>query len=161
MEIASTITLGVYHFIAIIGVAFGIGVWITNLVRNVKDNTEWREENKSLVARLAEIFGAPNKKYAGAKSPISLTADGTTLLKESGAEEYIEKNKESLLKQFESITEPYDIQKKAGEVMIEGLVKDKDIKDFVYRKGEKMIDVADVASIALRDIVLKHKGVDG
>ena len=159
MEIASTITLGVYHFIAIIGVAVGVGVWVTNLVRNVKDNTEWRKENKSLMARLAETFGSPNKKYAGAESPISLTTDGTTLLKESGAEEYIERNKENLLKKFKHVTEPYDIQKKAGDVMIEELVKDKNIKSFLYRNGEKMIDVADVASIALRDIVLEHKGI--
>ena len=119
-----------------------------------------RKENKSLMARLADIFGSPDKKYAGAKSPISLTADGTALLKESGAEEYIEKNKENLLKKFKDITEPYDIQKKAGEVMIEELVKNKDIKDFLYRKGGKMTDVADVASIALRDIVLKYKGMN-
>ena len=36
-----------------------------------------------------------------------------------------------------------------GDVMIEELVKDKNIKSFLYRNGEKMIDVADVATDCL------------
>ena len=40
------------------------------------------------------------------------------------------------------------------------LEHDKDIKDFVFRKGEFMEDVADVASIALRNVVFEHKGID-
>ena len=55
---------------------------------------------------------------------------------------------------------PYDIQKKAGELMGKELENDEGIQDFVFRKGEFMQDVADVASIALRDIVLEHKGIE-
>ena len=111
MEIASTITLGAYHFVAIIGVAVSDGVWVTNLVRNVKGNTEWRKENRCVDGTISgDIWFPFLDMYAGAESPISLTADGCTLLKESGAEEYIERNKENLLKKFKHVTEPYDIQ---------------------------------------------------
>ena len=71
-----------------------------------------------------------SEKYAHTSSPVSLTADGTTLLKESGADKYIEKHKESLLKKFKHVTLPYGIQQKAGEVMIEELVKDKEDQRF-------------------------------
>ena len=129
-------------------------VWFWKLAGNVKGNTE------RIGVLEAVMFIFHNEKYARTDSPVSLTVDGTTLLKESGAEGYIEKNKESLLKQFEDITEPYDIQKRAGEVMRGELERDKDIKDFVFRKGEFMEDVADVAGIALRNVVFEHKNID-
>ena len=44
--------------------------------------------------------------------------------------------------------------------MLEELETDDDIKDFVFRKGNLMSDVADVAGIALRDAVLEHKGIE-
>ena len=129
---------------------------------NVKINTEWRKENAGFMAILKVLtdrWGFHSEKYAHESSPISLTTAGTTLLKESGAEEYIERNKESLLKRFKDIAEPYDIQKKAEVVMVEECMKNKGIKSFVYRNGGKMVDVASVASIALRDIILKERNI--
>ena len=129
------------------------GAWFTKLAgRRVQDNTKRID--------VLTLWISHSEKYAHSSSPVSLTDDGVTLLKESGAAGYIEKNKESLLKQFKRITEPYDIQRKAGEVMFEELVHDKNIKDFVFRKGKNMLDVAGVAGIALRDAVLKEKGID-
>ena len=46
-------------------------------------------------------------------------------------------------------------------LLLKELSKDKDIKNYVFNNAEDTIkDVADVAGIALRDIVLKHKGID-
>ena len=121
------------------------------------------KEYKGFDGRISAIEGFLRMTKGGlirGSSPLNLTDKGTALLEESGAKEYIEKNKESLLKQFEDMTIPYDIQKKAGEVMSEELEKDEGVKEFVFRKGEFMKDVADVAGIALRDVVLEHKGIE-
>ena len=162
MEIATIMLLACAGF-AVVATLVKVVVWFTEMKVDVNTNKKWINENKGLIAQLGfmvEMWFSHNEKYGRTDSPVSLTVDGTTLLKESGAEEYIEKNKESLLKQFEDITEPYDIQKKATEVMIVKMGNDKDIKDFVFRKGENMRDVVYVASIALRNVVLEHKGID-
>ena len=106
--------------------------------------------------------GIPTEKphKIGFASPLKLLDGGVALYKESGAEEYVEKNKEDLLKHFEDIHEPYDIQQESVFLMLKELSKDKDIKNYVFNNAEDTIkDVADVAGIALRDIVLKHKGI--
>ena len=101
----------------------------------------------------------PNK--IGFASPLKLLEGGVSLYKESGAAEYVEKNKEGLLKHFKNIHEPYDIQQEAVWLLLKKLSKDKDIKNYVFNNAEDTIkDVADVAGIALRDIVLEHKGIE-
>ena len=148
----TTIIILIGAIVPTAAILMGAGALFTKLAGRVKDNTKRIDVLSLWISRI--------EKYAHTRSPVSLTDDGVTLLKESGAEGYIEKNKENLLKQFKRITEPYDIQRKAGEVMFEELVNDKNIKDFVFRKGKNMLDVAGVAGIALRDAVLKEKGID-
>ena len=107
--------------------------------------------------------GIPTEKShkIGFASPLKLLEGGVTLYKESGAAEYVEKNKEGLLKHFKNIHEPYDIQQEAVWLLLKGLSKDKGIKNYVFHNAEDtMKDVADVAGIALRDIVFEHKGID-
>ena len=114
---------------------------------------------KSIVDDVAVIkaaVGIPTERShkIGFASPLKLLEGGVALYKESGAAKYVEKNKEGLLKHFKNIHEPYDIQQEAVWLLLKGLSKDKDIKNYVFNNAEDTIkDVADVAGIALRDIV--------
>ena len=45
--------------------------------------------------------------------------------------------------------------------MLQELRKDRDVKNYVFNNAESTIkDVADVAGIALRDIVFEEKGIE-
>ena len=143
---------------------------VDRLEEVVEANTARLEANTARLeantARLEELSGlliaAPRQGgKIGFASPLVLLEKGVALYQESGAEAYVEKNREDLLKHFEDIHEPYDIQEKAVLLMLQELRKDKDVKNYVFHNAKETIkDVADVASIALRDIVLEHKGID-
>ena len=157
--IIETITLGavVGHFVAFI---YKWG-WVNKAVENLEKIADRHDKHGERIIALetrAEVWtgGDLNKR-----SPVALTEQGTEFLKKSGAEEYIERNKESLLKQFEGIDEPFDIQEKSLKVAGQELRKDKKIKAFLYQEGEKNMNrITDVTGIALRDVVLKHKGIE-
>ena len=131
---------------------------VDRLEEVVEANTARLEAN---TARLEELSGllipAPLGKEAKSVSQVHWYCwiKGVALYQESGAEAYVEKNREDLLKHIEDIHEPYDIQEKAVLLMLQELRKDKDVKNYVFHNAKASIkDVADVASIALRDIVL-------
>ena len=129
----------------------------------VEVNTVRLEANTARLKELSDVLTAAPRQGGkiGFASPLVLLEKGVALYQESGAEAYVEKNKEDLLKQFEDITEPYDIQEKAVLLMLQELRTDKDVKNYVFHNAEETIkDVADVAGIALRDIVFEHKGID-
>ena len=114
----------------------------------------------SVFAALESKVGTWNADNIESKSPASLTDKGRLLLKESGAEEFIKNNEKKLLKYFDGIDEPFDIQEKSLEVIEQELRSDKKIKSYLFQKGAKGIKgVAEVAGIALRDVVLKHKSI--
>ena len=129
----------------------------------VEANTVKLEANTARLKELSDVLTAPPRQGGkiGFASPLVLLEKGVALYQESGAEAYVEKNKEDLLKHFEDVTEPYDIQEKAVLLMLQELRKDRDVKNYVFHNAEETIkDVADVAGIALRDIVFEHKGID-
>lgn len=66
------------------------------------------------------------------------------------------------MKHFEGVSAPFDIQEKAILLMPQDLRKDEKVKNFVFCNGNEgnMKDIADVAGIALRDIVFEEKGIE-
>lgn len=95
------------------------------------------------------------------KSPISLTERGLGLLKNSGGEKFVDDNFDELLKKVDELkpTTAYDVQEDAKKV-IEGLREDErlnPIKEFLFKDGSSLDEVATVMGIYLRDKVLKHK----
>ena len=97
--------------------------------------------------------------YLKKESPLKVTDEGEAFLKRSGARGYIEKYRKNLLKDFSNIHEPFNIQEKAVEIMNNNLRGEEDVTKFVYENGEDMERLAKVAGVALRDIVLKEKGM--
>ena len=129
---------------------------VETLKKMVEKHAKYGERIAALEVR-AEVWNTENTE---SESPIKLTDKGSVLLKESGAEEFIEKNKESLLKHFEGVHEPFDIQTKALKVSEQELQKDRKVKEYLFQKGAKGVgEVAEVAGIALRDIVFKEKEI--
>ena len=137
METAGIITLNLTGAIAVLTVVVGVVAWDVKLAEKVNTIKEWIDKNDSLGIRLAVLEEREkyrNERYTHKNSPVSLTDEGAILLKESGAGDYIEKNKEGLLRQFENITAPYDIQERAGELMTEKLRNNDTVKDFAFVK---------------------------
>ena len=116
---------------------------------------------RSIEMLLSPTPSPAEQNTIGFKSPLTLLEEGVALYKESGAKEYIEKNREDLLKHFEHIDAPFDIQEEAMRLLFLKLREDEKVKDYVYRHPENSIKgVADVAGIALRDIVFEDKGIE-
>ena len=164
MEILYIILGGVVgNFVALLGFVFAFvhkWGWINKAVENLEVTVKEHSKFDGRISTIEGVLRATKGDFVIGRSPFSLTEKGVALLKESGADKYVERHQERLLKEFEDVVAPYDIQKKAWKMMLEELETDDDIKDFVFRKGNLMSDVADVAGIALRDAVLEHKGIE-
>ena len=137
----------------------GFVVWITKLGQKVEDLRKKSDNYDKLGERIAKLEGRM-EPYVKRKSPMSLTERGEKFLEVSGAKEYIQNNLENLISKFETIEAPLDIQEKAKQVMAEKLRENNDIKAYVFREGEDMDNLAVVAGIELRDLVIKHKGIE-
>ena len=96
--------------------------------------------------------------------PTVLTDQGIALLVKSGAKEYIDNNKEDLLKLFlkehKGVDHPYDIQQKAQDFMRAEMKGLDDVKDYAFRNSSHILDVVQVAGLYFRDIIMRHKGMD-
>lgn len=146
-------------FLHIAAFIFACGV-VYQKVKDIRDNIK---EYKKIGERISRIEGRVtmrNPDLYEKNSPISLTDKGVLLLKESGTEAHIQKNRESLLQHFKKINNPLDIQDNAEILMEQELKKDDRVKEYVFLNGESMKDVAGVAGIALRDIVFEEKGIE-
>lgn len=137
----------------------GFAVWIAKLGQRVKHIEAMCEKYGDHGERIARIEGKM-EPYVKRKSPLSLTKKGVALLEKSGAKQFIEHNRESLLEHFEKIDTPFDIQEEAERIMKEKLRENNDIKNYVFSTGEDMDNLATVAGIELRDLVIKHKGIE-
>ena len=130
--------------------------------QRVNKNEKEIERNSELLGELLERVSKIEGRldpYIQKKSPLTLTEKGTKLLKESGVEAYIEKNKDTLIKKFDDSISPLDIQEKAKKVMNEEIQKSIAIKNYIYKEGEELESVVRVAGIALRDAVIKEKNI--
>ena len=97
-----------------------------------------------------------SKTLSKSASPERLTEVGEKVLYGSGCRQYLEDNKEGLLRQFDDIQAPFDIEEKAKDV-IRNSRKDIDKyinKDFMYNDGRSFDDVVSVLGLELRDMVL-------
>ena len=133
-------------------------VWLSKIGQKVEGMRKKCEGYDMLIERVATMEGRM-EPYVKRESPLVLTEKGEKVLEKSGAKKYIESNKENLIKGFEHIDIPLDIQEKAKHVMNEKLREDNAIKDYVFREGEDMDNLAMVAGIELRDIVFAYKGI--
>ena len=128
-------------------------------VKDVEEDVKDYARHGERIAAIESRVGLWNMDNINSKSPLTLTEKGMLLLKDSGAEEYIEKNKEALLGHFKDINKPYDIQEEAMMLMGQKLKDNDQVKDYLFHNAKPIKDVVDVAGIALRDIVFKEKDI--
>ena len=109
------------------------------------------------LAGIEAVMPMLKKKALGMSgSPMRLTEEGEKVLNSSGCRQYLEDNKEDLLRQFDDIKTPFDVEEKAKDI-IRSSRKDMDRyidKDFMHDDGKSFDDVVFVLGIELRDMVL-------
>ena len=153
---------GVVIFVQILAFA----VWISKVgerANNAKDGIKSLESKcDECIRKVSRLEGLMERdtRYLKKESPLSLTDQGTLLLINSGMQKYIEDNKDELLKSFDGVDVPLDIQDRAKEIMREKIQSNTDVKNYIFKEGLSVEDVASVAGVALRDIVLKSKNID-
>ena len=150
-----TVGAGIWHLSATLS---KINEKIANIEKDVENIEKKTIKYDRLIKEVARMQGRLDV-HLKKDSPLRVTDEGEAFLDKSGAKGHIEKHKEILLKEFDDISEPFEIQEKAVEVMEDRLRENNEITTFVYENGEDIKHLAKVAGIALRDIVLKHKGI--
>lgn len=95
------------------------------------------------------------------KSPLMITELGYKILKESGAQKFINDNRALLIKQVEDKNPKtsYDVQEFSKEVITE--YKDSDefinIKEYIYEEGIEFENIIMTMTVYLRDIILAKR----
>ena len=115
---------------------------------------------------LKELNQMKGREEVSRQSPLSLTEVGVKTFSESGAERYIEKHRDTLLKKFKDIETPFDIQEKSKDIVRVILKNESDIspelkriKEYLFKEGKDVEKFITVMSIGLRDVVLQHKNI--
>lgn len=105
-----------------------------------------------------KLGGSSKESLAKANSPKSLTTKGEELLKKVKGKEYLEEHFDELYSRFDGVTENYDIEKKAREVMDEDLkLIEDEIKANLYETGESIYSATFVMGLELRDMVMAKR----
>lgn len=104
------------------------------------------------------------EEYFKKMSPISLTEKGKLVLFESKGHDYIEKNKQALLKEIKSKNPKtaYDVQTYSEEVIKtkSNLEAFNQIKNYAFIEGIELDIVIKIMGIHLRDFALSDNGFD-
>ncbi len=107
---------------------------------------------------------AANPAFA-AHSPVNLNATGEVWILESGLKNYIDTNRDLLLKQCveKKGTNPYEVQKQTfklfDEIEFDPIFEDK-LKKFAFDKGTTMSVIRRIGGIYLRNICLEDFGMN-
>ena len=151
--------------IHVLAFVFGYGK-LRNRVETIEDDLKkYKDKTDQLVKDTSEMHGSFNTfketQLVTRSSPITLTKAGHGLLKESGGEQFLEKNFDNLLGHFKGINNAYDIQEMAKKVIKDMENKEgfNEIKDYLYQHGREFDDIALVMGILLRDMVLSKRNI--
>ena len=131
-----------------------------NVWGDIKELKKTTGKMNNRLASIEAVLPILRGKILGVSdSPMKLTQEGEKVLNGSGCRQYLEDNKENLLKQFDNIKIPFDIEEKARNI-IRNSREDMDSyinKDFMHNEGKSFDDVIFVLGIELRDMVLHAK----
>jgi hypothetical protein len=133
---------------------------VAGLVDDVKGlKTEMREMRDKVIA--CETTINVSKPLVKARSPLSLTDFGQSLLKTSGGEEYIDKYFNDLYQSVEAKKPKtaYDVQELSKKALDDRKNDDSfnPLKEYLFKEGRLIDDLVLVMSIYLRDKILDKK----
>ena len=83
------------------------------------------------------------------------------VLNDSGGKEYLERNKDTLLGEFDDIETMFDLQERAKELVREKIKEGgfDAIKEYLFKEGRDTDEIVSVMGLALRNMVFEHKGI--
>ncbi len=131
--------------------------------REVDENI--RPDLKDVRERMASMEGKTSTLFQ-ANSPISLTPKGQRFLEQSGIKQFIDDNKEDLMRQCDShqtMTTPYDVQQMAFAFFDDiALPEDIEIKakNVAFSNGVSLGELRRTGGIYFRDICLDALGFE-
>ncbi len=148
------INVGWETFLGILGSIVALAYYASGRFSRLETNVEWLSDTvRELIIRAENV----SSKLFGSGSPISLTAAGCRHLEQSGLKSYIDRHKDSLVRQLRAKAQfdRYRIQDSAFRLMARIRFDDtfgRRLNAFAFEHGVSTDLLRRVAAIYLRDI---------
>ena len=173
MEIHPLILAG--SSFAVVSVVIGFVFWLGSfrgewkekakkLKQNEEDCRTLKDSIAEIKANISILLNRSGLSTTSQNSPVVLTPKGEEIRKRLQVDRIIAEKYESVKKEFEDISNAYDIQVKAtnlGKHLFQLLNEDE--KDFIkkvaYEEGLPLVQIYPIFSVILRDVVLEEKGL--
>jgi hypothetical protein len=151
-----TIDINWEYFLGIIGSLIALAYYANGRFTRLETNFEWLADAVRDLTIKAE--NASTKAF-DARSPLSLTATGEQLLRDSGLKTYIDRRRDELATQLHVIVplDPYTIQQNAFRLFDRICLDDsfsRHLNKFAFRNGTSTELLRRVGAIYLRDITV-------
>jgi hypothetical protein len=149
-----TINIGWEFFLGIIGTLIALAYYANGRLTRIEANFDWLSQAVRDITIKADNISA---RAFDASSPISLTATGEQLLRDSGLKSYVDRRRDELttLLQVEAPFDPYTIQERAFR-LFDSIPLDetfgRNLNKFAFRTGNTTGLLRRVAAIYLRDV---------
>ncbi len=154
-------------FVSILSVVLMLGTYKQKVDTHETGIEKHNTKISELSDRVSRLEGGVDRdrahnEYIKRKSPLNLTEKGKAMLLDSSGNDYIDKNKETLVDAVRSKSPKtaYDIQELARKVIEERSNDDafNPIKEFAFKNGHRLELLIDIMGIYFRDIALKEMG---
>jgi hypothetical protein len=151
-----TINIGWEFFLGIIGTIIALAYYSNGRLTRMETNFDWLANAVRDLTIKTEDLSA---RAFDASSPISLTATGEQLLRDSGFRSYIDRHRDELTTQLRANTafDLYTIQESAFRLLDRISLDDsfaRHLNKFAYRNGTSTDLLRRVGAIYLRDIAV-------
>ncbi len=149
-----TINMGWEFFLGIVGTLIALAYYANGRLTRLETNFEWiADAIRDLTIKMENV----SAKAFEVGSPISLTATGEQLLRDSGLKSYIDRHRDELTPQLRASTalDLYTIQESAfrlfASVPLEASFA-RHLNKFAFRNGTSIDLLRRVGAIYLRDV---------
>lgn len=148
-------TIGI--IVSVSGTIIGGAWWLSGRLHTIQTKVEGFDK------RLTTFEGLAAGKVFGSLSPLSLLPKGEKILEESGLKQWIDENKDALIKQCKDNgvrKNPYDIQEASFALLdtIDLGTLEKNVNNTAYENGMTVSVVRRTGGIYFRDIFLEEAG---
>lgn len=151
-----TININWEYFIGVLGTLIALAYYANGRFTRIETNFEWLADAVRDLTIKAENISA---QAFDARSPVSLTATGEQLLRDSGLKSYIDRQKDDLMIQLRAMPpfDLYTVQENAFRLFDRISLDDqfaRQLKKYAFRTGASTDLLRRVGAIYLRDITI-------
>ena len=150
------INIGWEYFLGIIGMVVALAYYANGRLTRLETNFDWLAAGlRDLSIKIENV----SAKAFEVSSPISLTATGERLLRDSGLKSYIDRRRDELSTQLRlsAPLDPYAIQESSFSLLDRISLDDsfaRNLNKFAFRTGTSTALLRRVGAIYLRDITV-------